>query len=72
LTALTEKPDDEEIAKKWRGPYISDPKSLKDAWGRDLQYKFPGEVRQDGYDLWSMGPDGEDGTEDDVTPWTKD
>jgi len=71
LTALTEKPDDEEMAKKWQGPYISDPKSLKDAWGHDLQYKFPGEVRKDGYDLWSMGPDGEDGTDDDITPWTK-
>ncbi len=23
------------------------------------------------YDLWSMGPDREDGTEDDITNWTR-
>jgi len=72
LSGLTEKPDDDEKAEKWRGPYINDPKKLKDAWGHDLKYKYPGEVRENGYDLWSMGPDGEDGNDDDVTPWEKD
>jgi len=71
LKALTEKPSDEEEAKRWFGPYINDPNSLKDAWGRDLMYKCPGEHHEDKYDLWSVGPDGQDGTDDDICNWEK-
>jgi len=28
-------------------------------------------VNSDSYDLWSKGPDGQDGTDDDVMNWTK-
>ncbi|UCD27985.1 MAG: type II secretion system major pseudopilin GspG [Planctomycetota bacterium] len=70
LKGLVEKPDDEDEEAKWGGPYITDPKSLRDPWANELQYKFPGEVREDSYDLWSMGPDGEDGTDDDIKNWT--
>ena len=70
LTGLTEKPDDDEEAEKWGGPYITDPKSLKDPWGNELQYKFPGEVNEGSYDLWSWGPDEEDGTDDDIKNWS--
>ncbi len=71
LTALVEKPDGLEDENKWGGPYITDPKSLKDAWGNDLQYKYPGEAHENGYDLWSMGPDGDDGTDDDIKNWSE-
>jgi general secretion pathway protein G len=71
LANLTERPDDEDLADKWSGPYIEDPNSLKDAWQRDLQYKSPGENNEDSYDLWSYGPDGEDGTDDDIGNWEK-
>jgi general secretion pathway protein G len=66
LRSLTEKPDDEEEAKQWAGPYATSPKFLKDAWGRELLYKFPGEHRPDSYDLYSLGADGEEGTDDDI------
>ena len=73
LKELTEKPDDEDKAGKWRGPYIEDAGSLKDAWQRDLQYKAndAAEHNEGRYDLWSMGKDGEDGTDDDIGNWEK-
>ncbi len=71
LKDLTEKPSDEAKAKNWHGPYIDDPATLKDAWDRDLQYKAPGEHNPSSYDLWSVGPDGNDGTDDDIGNWQK-
>lgn len=71
LTELTEKPDDEEEAEKWAGPYITDINSLKDPWGHELMYECPGEVNEERYDLSSMGPDGEEDTDDDIGNWTK-
>ncbi len=71
LKELTEKPDDEAKAGKWAGPYITDPGSLKDPWGNELQYKAPGQFNPERYDLWSNGPDGQDGTDDDIGNWTK-
>jgi general secretion pathway protein G len=43
----------------------------KDPWGGDYNYLSPGTHNSDGYDLWSLGPDQEDGTEDDITNWVK-
>ena len=52
---------------KWRGPYLE--KNATDPWGNPYQYKYPGEKNQNGYDLWSMGPDGQSGTDDDIGNW---
>ena len=46
-------------ASNWNGPYIKDPKSLKDPWGRDFVYKSPGD--KGAYDLLSLGADGKEG-----------
>ena len=70
LMALVEEPDDEEEAAKWAGPYV-DAKDLKDSWGNDFIYECPGEVNEDSYDLSSAGPDGDEGTDDDITNWEK-
>jgi len=71
LAELTQKPDDDDEAKKWNGPYIKDAKDLKDAWGREFKYESPGKVNEQHYDLWSMGPNGQDGDDDDITNYTK-
>lgn len=71
LAELTNKPDDEEEAKKWSGPYIKDAKDLKDPWGRDIKFESPGKVNEASYDLWSMGPNGQDGDDDDITNYNK-
>lgn len=45
----------------WNGPYIRDPKSLKDPWSRDFIYNSPSE--KGGFDLASLGADGKEGGE---------
>ena len=45
----------------WNGPYIRDPKTLKDPWSRDFVYRSPAE--KGGYDLLSLGADGKEGGE---------
>lgn len=52
-----------------RGPYLENTRQLpKDPWGGAYRYLAPGEHNPD-YDLWSPGPDGTSGTEDDVGNW---
>jgi len=56
---------------RWDGPYIEDGELPADPWGNPFQYAFPPtHGRGDFPDIWSFGPDGEDGTEDDITNWT--
>jgi general secretion pathway protein G len=71
LTALVQRPDDEERAKKWSGPYVKKVQDLKDAWGHDLIYQCPGTYNENGYDLSSAGPDDQEGTDDDLTNWER-
>jgi general secretion pathway protein G len=42
------------------------PKKQKDPWNRDLVIRCPGTVNTDGVDVVSFGPDGQEGTADDV------
>ena len=63
LDALFSKPD---TATNWNGPYLES-KPI-DSWGRDYQYESPGSHRPQGYDLYSLGKDGKEGT-DDITNW---
>ena len=53
----------------WKGPYLKqDP---KDPWGHPYHYKLPGERNPQDYDLFSVGPDGAEGTSDDIGNWEK-
>ena len=74
LSELTEKPDDDVEAEKWKGPYIDSADALKDAWGNEFKYLGNDEakVNEGGYDVWSVGKDGEDGSDDDIGNWKKD
>ncbi|RPI58677.1 MAG: type II secretion system protein GspG [Planctomycetaceae bacterium] len=72
LKALMTKPSfsDEKLGEKWRGPYVSEDQ-LKDAWGNEIKYELTdegsgGKVPH----IWSMGPDGTDGSEDDIRNWS--
>ena len=66
---LGELADEPGNATGWNGPYVK--KSLlKDPWGRDYEYRAPGEHGD--FDIWSMGADGQTGGEDknaDITSW---
>jgi len=44
-------------------------KAPRDPWGEDLIYKCPGEHDTEGADIFSKGPDKQEGTEDDITSW---
>jgi len=67
LNALLDKPDDDEIAERWRGPYLKE--APKDAWGHTLNYESPGTYNETSYDLSSAGSNGQPGDEDDLTNW---
>lgn len=41
----------------------------RDPWGNPYVFLVPGQRHKESYDIFSMGPDGTRGTEDDVAPW---
>ena len=49
-----------------KGPYLE--KKTVDPWGRDYQYKNPGTHKPYSYDLYSLGKDGIESS-DDITNW---
>ncbi|MDD5491260.1 MAG: type II secretion system major pseudopilin GspG [bacterium] len=55
--------------KKWNGPYLKKDVSL-DPWGNAYVYSAPGKHNND-YDLYSFGPNGVEGGEDDIGNWTE-
>jgi len=59
-------------ATNWHGPYLDLPSKLPvDPWGNNYVYDCPGKHNSNGYDLFSAGPDGRVGTEDDIVNWSK-
>ncbi len=67
LSDLVNAPRD---AQNWRGPYMKN-EIPKDPWQNEYVYECPGKNNPSSYDLYSMGPDGRAGSEDDVTNWKK-
>lgn len=53
----------------WKGPYLDPPVIRKDQWGRDYIYRYPGQKIPNGFDLFSVGPNGVEGDEDDIGNW---
>lgn len=56
-------------AKNWHGPYLD--KLPQDPWGNNYIYYYPGKHNTSSYDLLSVGPDGKEGTDDDIGNWQK-
>lgn len=54
-------------AKNWHGPYLD--KLPVDPWQNPYVYYYPGKHTANSYDLLSVGPDGKEGTEDDIVSW---
>ena len=72
LDDLMDKPDvDDPLYKKWNGPYLDlkGASSPEDGWNHEFQYEVtPGGARP--YELYSFGPEGEDGPEEDrISAW---
>jgi general secretion pathway protein G len=52
----------------WDGPYLE--KGIpNDPWGNPYSYQQPGSRNAHSYDLYSHGPDGTAGNEDDIGNW---
>ncbi len=56
-------------ASYWRGPYVKSASVPLDPWGQEYRYTYPSQLAEIStlYDLQSAGPDGQFGTEDDIT-----
>jgi general secretion pathway protein G len=69
LQALLTKPDsaNEPMSQNWHGPYLR--KMPTDPWGHRLVYRCPGVHNPQGIDVYSFGPDGREGTSDDIGNW---
>jgi general secretion pathway protein G len=66
LQALVTKPEGEPQPIMWRPQF---PDGLNtDPWKRDYVYKYPGERKGHGFDIYSLGEDGVAGTNDDIRP----
>lgn len=71
LDALRIKPafNNQQLAEQWQGPYLKE--EPRDSWGNKFNYRVTragtSEAGQTPYRLWSNGPDGMDGTDDDIT-----
>lgn len=67
LEALWTKPEAIPELENW-SRYVKKPK-FDDPWRSPYVYRYPGESNPQGYDLFSWGPDGEEGGGDDITNW---
>ncbi|MEM9478501.1 MAG: type II secretion system major pseudopilin GspG [Verrucomicrobiota bacterium] len=63
LTALSERPSANPVPRRWKvyiEPLPADP------WGRNYVYRIPAKKSNKGFDLFSTGEDGQEGTDDDI------
>ena len=70
LDALVSKPSAAPVPKNYDPAGYIKPDALMDPWDEPFQYRQPGEHNPYTYDIWSYGPDGVEGGEDDITNWT--
>ena len=72
LQSLLKAPEDERLARKWAGPYLEGGKLPLDPWGNDYGYEYDSLEGDEGSRpefprIFSFGPDGQSGTDDDIT-----
>ena len=69
LQALITQPSSQPAPNNWKGPYIRPPILRKDPWGHEFIYKNPGQHTPGSYEIYSPGPDGTEGNDDDIGSW---
>ena len=47
------------VAKDGQTSIVRKEKDITDPWGKLYQYQYPGRHNPDGFDLWTISPDGE-------------
>ena len=67
LESLVTRPGTDPQPKRW-SQFVK-PEALMDPWGHKMGFRNPGKHNPTGADVYSFGPDGVDGTEDDIGNW---
>lgn len=76
LKALYKPKEFKKEDERYNGPYMEGKiEELRDPWNQPYEYRAPGEMNEDGYDLWSRGKDqkddgGKEGS-DDLKNWVE-
>jgi general secretion pathway protein G len=70
LEALRRCPSDIPNTAKWGPTPYMDTEIPLDPWDQPYQYCTPGRINTDSFDVWSLGPDRQDNTADDIGNWT--
>jgi len=78
LQALLTAPEDEKMAEKWRGgggPFLKKGQIPTDPWGNELKYELVEDASSESggptFHIWSLGPDKQEGTDDDIRSWSE-
>lgn len=66
LIALYVKPTTPPIPKRWT-PADSKKEVPLDPWNQPYQYRNPGKIDSTDFEIYTIGPDGQEGTEDDIS-----
>jgi general secretion pathway protein G len=69
LDDLINKPSDSAAASHWEAPFLDVSKIPLDPWDHPYKFAAPGKHNPNSFDIWSTGPDGQDGNEDDIGNW---
>lgn len=64
LAALKDKPTTTPVPRRWVQVMSKIP---TDPWDQPYLYRFPGKKRANEYEMISKGPDGQEGTDDDIS-----
>jgi general secretion pathway protein G len=67
LDAMVTPPSGDPQPKIWT--QLTKPEALLDPWGHKYQFRNPGVHNPQSYDIFSFGPDGQEGTPDDIGNW---
>lgn len=68
LQSLISKPTSQPEPMNWNGPYVKPTKFL-DPWNNQYVYESPSTHEGYDYNLYSYGPDKQEGGDDDITNW---
>lgn len=69
LDALAREPLSEPRPRRYPPDGYLKAKDLRDPWDSPFAYRQPGDHNTASYDLLSLGPDGQEGSEDDLGNW---
>ena len=72
LDALINQPTSQPEPLNWGGPYVKKGTKFMDPWNNVYVYEQPSTHEGYDYDLFSFGPDKQEGGEDDITSWSED